>query len=185
MGTDKGLIKLHAGTWAQSAANKMNALNLPVALSINEQQLDAYSAFFSPSSLIIDKSTPQIHGPLCGLLSVHADHPDEDLMILGCDLPLMEVELLKELLQRAFRQRRSSLALTLTHARFYFGLVHFHPDRNNGRLYLSHEIRKSAGLYRLGRLRRRADGTLIRAGAHYKRDEPESSDGAEKSRLAS
>ena len=98
MGTDKGLIKLHAGTWAQSAADKMNALKLPAAISINKEQLDTYSAFFSPSSLVIDKNTLEIHGPLCGLLSVHADHPDEDLMILGCDLPLMEVELLKELL---------------------------------------------------------------------------------------
>lgn len=98
MGTDKGLLKLQAGTWAQTAADKMNALKLPVVLSINKDQFDAYSAVFPSSNLVIDLNSLDIHGPLCGLLSVHAHHPHEDLMILGCDLPLMDVELLKELL---------------------------------------------------------------------------------------
>ena len=38
MGTDKGLIKLNANTWAQAAVDKMLLLKLKVVLSVNATQ---------------------------------------------------------------------------------------------------------------------------------------------------
>ncbi len=98
MGTDKGLLKLHANTWAQTAVDKLAELQLPVVISVNKNQYADYATIFSPQQLITDNDSLQIKGPLAGLLSVHLQHPAEDLLLLACDMPLMETSLLKELL---------------------------------------------------------------------------------------
>lgn len=97
MGSDKGLLKLHASTWAQTAIDKINTTALQVVLSINKHQLEAYSSIFPTQKIITDSDSLQIKGPLCGLLSVHLQFPQEDLFILACDMPLMDTEILKEL----------------------------------------------------------------------------------------
>ena len=98
MGTDKGLIKLHAKTWAQTAADKITALHLNVFLSVNAIQHDGYLSVFHEAQLIKDNSDLSVSGPLAGVLSVHLQHPDDDLFILACDMPLMEGIVLNELL---------------------------------------------------------------------------------------
>jgi molybdopterin-guanine dinucleotide biosynthesis protein A len=98
MGSDKGLLKLHANTWAQTAIDKLNELNLPVVISVNHDQYTGYSTIFPSSQLISDSESLKLKGPLCGSLSVHLQYPKEDILILACDLPLMETALLKELL---------------------------------------------------------------------------------------
>ena len=67
MGSDKGLLKLHANTWAQTAVDKMMALQLPVILSVNNNQYNDYSTVFSHEQLIKDNETLQVRGPLCGV----------------------------------------------------------------------------------------------------------------------
>lgn len=108
MGTDKGLLKapvppqggyLNQGnTWAQTAVDKLAELQLPVVISVNNNQYDDYATIFSSQQLITDNKSLQIKGPLAGLLSVHLQHPAEDLLLLACDMPLMETSLLKELI---------------------------------------------------------------------------------------
>lgn len=110
MGSDKGLLKAplppeggiglthEAKTWAQTAFDKLVELNFPIVISVNEKQYNDYSAVFNSSELITDDPALSIHGPLSGVLSVHLQHPAEDLLILACDMPLMETKLLKELL---------------------------------------------------------------------------------------
>lgn len=97
MGSDKGLLKLEAKTWAQTAIDKMAVLNTPVKISVNNNQHLGYAAVFPGADLIIDEASLQIRGPLQGVLSSHLQYPDEDLFILACDMPLMEPFLLKEL----------------------------------------------------------------------------------------
>lgn len=99
MGTDKGLLKLHADTWAKTAIDKMAMLQLPVMLSVNAIQYPDYAAIFPTEQLIKDNNTLKLKGPLCGVLSVHLQYPDEDLLVLACDMPLMEPALLKELVK--------------------------------------------------------------------------------------
>jgi molybdopterin-guanine dinucleotide biosynthesis protein A len=101
MGADKGLLKLHANTWAQTAVDKLETLQLPVYISVNSRQFPAYASIFKNELLITDNNTLDIHGPLCGVLSVHIQFPTEDLLIIACDMPLMETELIKELLNTA------------------------------------------------------------------------------------
>lgn len=97
MGTDKGLLMHEAKTWAQTAVEKMSVLMLPMALSINERQLNEYAKVFPPQSLVVDDNTLDIKGPLLGVLSVHTKNPAKDIFLLACDLPLMDPNLLKEL----------------------------------------------------------------------------------------
>jgi molybdopterin-guanine dinucleotide biosynthesis protein A len=69
-------------------------------ISVNSSQYNHYSKTFSKEQLVVDNELLQIRGPLAGLLSVHLQYPGEDLFILACDMPLMEVAILKELYQQ-------------------------------------------------------------------------------------
>jgi molybdopterin-guanine dinucleotide biosynthesis protein A len=97
MGTDKGLLKLEARTWAQTAVDKLAALQLPVVLSVNALQYPGYAAVFATEQLIQDNELLGIHGPLSGVLSVHLRFPGEDLFVLACDMPLMETAVMAQL----------------------------------------------------------------------------------------
>ena len=94
MGKDKGMLKLESRTWAQTAIDKMAALNVPVKISVNKQQHAAYAEVFSADKLVVDNETLQLKGPLLGLLSCYLSFPLEDFFILACDMPLMESSLL-------------------------------------------------------------------------------------------
>ena len=80
MGSDKGLLKLHASTWAQTAIDKLSELELPIILSVNKSQLSEYSTIFSPEQLVTDNYSLEIKGPLAGVLSVHIQYPAEDFL---------------------------------------------------------------------------------------------------------
>lgn len=98
MGSDKGLLPLHASTWAQTAVDKLAMVHLSYVLSVNAQQQEAYENYFNKKLLVQDDDTLDLKGPLCGLLSVHLQYPQEDILVLACDMPLMEAALLKELI---------------------------------------------------------------------------------------
>jgi len=95
MGSDKGLLKLEANTWAQTAIDKMAVLNIPIKISVNNQQYHQYETVFTATDLITDNTSLSLKGPLLGVLSSHLQFPDEDLLILACDMPLMESSLLQ------------------------------------------------------------------------------------------
>ena len=100
MGTDKGLLKLEAKTWAQTAADKFVELGIPVVLSVNNIQFDAYQSIFSPDQLIKDNDQLNFHAPLSGVLSAHIQHPEKDIFVLACDMPLMENNIMKKLVEQ-------------------------------------------------------------------------------------
>ena len=107
MGSDKGLLKLEAKTWAQTAIDKIAIPDIPVKISVNNSQYQAYAAVFSPEDLIVDDTSLPIGGPLQGVLSCHLQYPTDDLVLLACDLPLMESFLIEELFTR-YRQDPSA-----------------------------------------------------------------------------
>ncbi len=98
MGTDKGLIPCSEGIWARAAVDKMATLHLPVVISINPAQHDEYLPFFPPAALIMDDRSLSLPGPLLALLSVHRRIPAEDLLILACDMPMIQPLQLQTLL---------------------------------------------------------------------------------------
>jgi len=97
MGSDKGLLKLEANTWAQTAIDKITTLNIPIKISVNSNQYTDYAAIFPSTDLITDDATLSLKGPLLGVLSSHLKFPNEDLFILACDMPLMEPSLINKL----------------------------------------------------------------------------------------
>lgn len=99
MGTDKGLLKTQASTWAQTAVNTMTQLQMPVLLSVNTDQYPHYESVFGTAKLVNDNATIDARGPLHGILSIHMQHPAEDLFVLACDMPLMEPIILQQLLK--------------------------------------------------------------------------------------
>ena len=64
MGADKGLLKNETGVWARIAYDKLAALNIPVRVSVNDNQYSSYADIFSPEELITDDTTFQVRGPL-------------------------------------------------------------------------------------------------------------------------
>ena len=98
MGTDKGLIQKDGKTWAEIAHNKLTDLGIPVYVSVHSSQHHNYQDIFVPSTLIVD-SLP-LRGPLAGLLSAHQKLPQTDWLVLACDLPDMQPEVLKLLRQQ-------------------------------------------------------------------------------------
>ena len=98
MGTDKGLLTEGNKTWSQIAMEKLSSLSLHSIVSINSSQRNTYSSFFPGDLLVLDKDEFDVKGPLLGLLSVYDQFAEDDLLILGCDLPKMEVNVLHSLL---------------------------------------------------------------------------------------
>lgn len=98
MGTDKGLLSYQDKLWAQVAADKLSAVDLPVKFSVNPSQQPAYIGYFGDEQLIVDDSSLDIRGPLLGVLTAHLSNPEEDLFLLACDMLLMETKLLEKLI---------------------------------------------------------------------------------------
>lgn len=97
MGSDKGLLMLNNKTWTQKAIDTLGNFQVPIVISVNKNQYQGYSSIFPVDTLIPDDPSLQLHGPLCGLLNVHLKYPEEDLLILACDMPLIDTELIKHL----------------------------------------------------------------------------------------
>ena len=96
MGTDKGLIVKGDKTWAQIVAGKLSDLELPVAISINERQVEDYGRLFTKDQLVTD--LVNINGPLRGLLTVHQRFPLNDILLMACDLIDMDGQTIENLL---------------------------------------------------------------------------------------
>lgn len=100
MGADKGLLKLEAKTWAQTAVDKLGILGLPVKVSVNNAQHAQYAEVFGEAKLVVDNDPLPVRGPLLGVLSCHRLFPQEDLFVFACDLPLMDASMLKQLMEQ-------------------------------------------------------------------------------------
>lgn len=101
MGTDKGLMPFENTCRAAYMAAKLEAVGLPVVISINPGQVESYGLVFEPDQLVVDALA--IGGPLNGLLSVHLHYPEDDLLLLACDMMNMQSETINTLISK-YRQ---------------------------------------------------------------------------------
>ncbi len=99
MRSDKGLLTYNGKTWAETAFETLSSLQIPINISVNKQQLEAYTAVFSQDLLIVDSDILDIKGPLLGLLSAHHKNEKEDLFILATDTVFMDSNILNELVE--------------------------------------------------------------------------------------
>lgn len=101
MGRDKGLLMRDGVTWAELAARQLAMVCDQVAYSIRGEQQEAYAAAIVGQNFVIDADKYQDIGPLGGLLSVHEQIPESDILLLACDMPLVTAEDLGALINSA------------------------------------------------------------------------------------
>ncbi len=104
MGTDKGLLLKEGKTWATLVAQKFDALNMPYVISVNHSQTANYTAFFSQNNLIVDEQI--VLGPLRGLLTVHQQYPQKNLVVLACDMIDMKPQTIQSLINNFTTQQK-------------------------------------------------------------------------------
>ncbi len=95
MNTDKFLLKYDGVEQYKRLLNIFDELNLQAFLSCNENQNSNESVAINK---IVDNAIYKDAGPLTGILSAF-DQLQSDLLIVGCDYPLLKIEHLRTLKQ--------------------------------------------------------------------------------------
>lgn len=95
MGTDKGLIKYHGVSQREYLYDLLRQVCEETFVSLREEQ-----AAKLPSRMSAIEDLNEYRGPYNGLLSAHKKHPDAAWLVLACDLPLMDLDALKELIAK-------------------------------------------------------------------------------------
>ncbi|MDO6518360.1 NTP transferase domain-containing protein [Zobellia uliginosa] len=93
MGKDKGLIPYHGMPQRDYLYNLLGRVCEKTFLSIRPEQAEEMA---EDLEVIIDEN--KYRGPYNGLLSAHLQHPDVAWLVLACDLPLMDLKALQELI---------------------------------------------------------------------------------------
>nr|WP_298926639.1 NTP transferase domain-containing protein [uncultured Allomuricauda sp.] len=92
MGSDKGLIKYHSVPQQEHLYKLLEHTCDNVFLSVREEQQSIMDNHFS---IIVDQN--EYRGPFNGILSAYKSYPDVAWLVLACDLPLIDLEALKNL----------------------------------------------------------------------------------------
>ena len=107
MGTDKGLIPYHGVPQREYLYDLLSEVCEETFVSLREEQATELP---SRMSTIVDLN--EYRGPYNGLLSAHKKHPEAAWLVLACDLPLMDLDALKELIaQRDNTKQATAFAL--------------------------------------------------------------------------
>ncbi|MES2649157.1 MAG: molybdenum cofactor guanylyltransferase [Bacteroidota bacterium] len=104
MGTDKGMLVAENKSWVQTAFDKLSQFVPRVVISVNAIQRPLYASQFEDDLVIADDDSVAVNGPLHGLLSVHLRYPEEDLLLLACDMVSMEKIVLSALVENFYNQ---------------------------------------------------------------------------------
>lgn len=94
MGTDKGILPYHGIPQREHLYNLLGSVCEQVYVSIREEQQYDFS---SEINVIADEN--KFKGPFNGLLSAHNYAPDIAWLVLACDLPLIDLKALQQLVQ--------------------------------------------------------------------------------------
>ncbi|MUH35860.1 molybdenum cofactor guanylyltransferase [Zobellia amurskyensis] len=93
MGKDKGLIPYHGMPQRDYLYNLLGRVCEKTFLSIRPEQQNEIA---DDVEVIVDEN--KYKGPYNGLLSAHLQHPDVAWLVLACDLPLIDLQALQELI---------------------------------------------------------------------------------------
>ncbi|MGV3768008.1 MAG: molybdenum cofactor guanylyltransferase [Chitinophagaceae bacterium] len=108
MGHDKGLMPVAGSIQAKQVGGLAEGLGLETVFSMRKEQVEAYSAYISPSKIILDHTEHE--GPLQGLASVHGVFPDKNILLLACDMPDVKESTLKLLVSTYMHTSREFYA---------------------------------------------------------------------------
>jgi len=93
MGKDKGLIPYHGMPQRNYLYHLLSRVCDRTFLSIRPEQKNDFS---DDMEIIVDEN--KYKGPYNGLLSAHKKHPKVAWLVLACDLPLIDLQSLQELI---------------------------------------------------------------------------------------
>ncbi len=94
MGTDKGLIEYHNRPQQEHLYHLLQEVCEKTYISLRAEQ-EAKTPF--GYATIADQD--RFRGPFNGILSAHTRHPEAAWLVLACDLPLMDLPALKQLIR--------------------------------------------------------------------------------------
>jgi molybdopterin-guanine dinucleotide biosynthesis protein A len=94
MGKPKALLAYSGKPQYLNLLDLATELKMPAVISCREEQMHE----FSEVNLLPDDAEFQGHGPISGLLSSHKQFPQSDILLLGCDYPLLTAKHLQSLL---------------------------------------------------------------------------------------
>jgi len=107
MGTDKGLIEYHGVPQRKYLHDLLSQVCEEAFLSLRNEQ-----AIELPSKMKAIVDLNEFRGPYNGLLSAHKKYPEVAWLVLACDLPLIDLKALKELItQRDESKQATAFAL--------------------------------------------------------------------------
>lgn len=107
MGTDKGLIPYHGVPQREYLYTLLDEVCDKTFISLREEQKDELPP---EMETIIDLN--EFRGPYNGLLSAHKKYPEVAWLVLACDLPLIDIPALKELIsERDASKQATAFAL--------------------------------------------------------------------------
>ena len=93
MGSDKGLIEYHGVPQREFLYGMLGEVCEETFLSLREEQTAGL-----PEDLKVIADENRVRGPFNGLLSAHNRFPEAAWLVLACDLPLIDLPALKELI---------------------------------------------------------------------------------------
>lgn len=108
MGSDKGLLMIDGVTWAERAKKLLSNVCRHTVYSIRPDQQRAYTTAIPGGNFAVDSDRYKDSGPLGGLLSVHEQFHESDILLLACDMIFVEAEDVQRLIRnegevRAYR----------------------------------------------------------------------------------
>jgi molybdopterin-guanine dinucleotide biosynthesis protein A len=107
MGSDKGLIEYHGVPQREYLYNVLSQVCENTFISLREEQKNEL-----PSAMKTIVDLNEFKGPYNGLLSAHKKYPEVAWLVLACDLPLLDLDALNELIfQRDITKYATALAL--------------------------------------------------------------------------
>ncbi len=131
MGQDKAMLR-YDGT--QTQMERMVALLQSVCPKVFLSQRNTQTRPTPPGIAVIDDSVDEAQGPLCGILSAMAAHPEAHWLVVACDLPFLTKATLEKLLH-AFRTTSPELvAYQSTHDQLPEPLCAIYPSGSDQEL---------------------------------------------------
>jgi len=109
MGTDKSMIAYHGTPQREYMYNLLDQVCERTFLSVRNDQLEEVPQHLNT---ILDRN--EYKGPYNGILSAHKTHPNVSWLVFACDIPLMNLESIEQLLLERDTTKMASAFATRT-----------------------------------------------------------------------
>ena len=107
MGTDKALIKVDGRTILDRTIDLLSSYSNQVFVSVREDQAQELNR--SKYEMLFD--APNLKGPMAGIMSAAKHEAESPWIIVSCDLPLLDDETIKQLLDMRAKAKDATVFL--------------------------------------------------------------------------